>query len=215
MLKFLFVLFVLAQAASAPPRNTWAAEYKKGTAEAFAARFEEPNREIFRYRAAITGLMQIKPGMSVGEVGAGSGFLSRFIAEKVGAEGRVFANELEPKMVAYMKARSAKDGVKNLTVVQGQPTSTGFEAGTLDAIAVVQTFSVFDHPVEMLKSIHESLKPNGLLLIVDSPREGMPPDAPGMDVEEILPMTEAAGFTRVGENGVVPGHYALILRKKS
>ena len=213
MFKLLLLLFVLAQAAPAP-RNTWAAEYKKGTAESFAARFEEPNREIFRYRAAIAGLMQIKPGMSVGEVGAGSGFLSRFLAEKVGPEGRVFANELEPKMVAHMKARAAKDGIANLTVVQGTSITTGFAAAALDAIAVVQAFSFFDHPAEMLTSIHASLKPNGLLLIVDSPREGMPPAAPGMDVEEILPMTEAAGFTRVGENGVVPGHYALILRKK-
>lgn len=213
MLKFLLLLFVAAQAAPAP-RNTWAAEYKKGSAESFAQKFEEPNREIFRYRAAIAGLMQIKPGMSVGEVGAGSGFLSRFLVAKVGDTGQVFANELEPKMVAYMKDRAAKEGLKNLTVVQGQPMSTGFEAGSLDAIAVVQTFSVFDHPAEMLKSIQAALKPNGLLLIVDYPREGMPPAAPGMDVDEILPMTEAAGFTRVGENGIVPGHYALILRKK-
>ena len=225
MFKVLVVLFALAQAAPAPPalsertrvegRNTWAAEYQKGTADSFAARFEEPNREIYRYRAAIAGLMQLKPGMAAGEVGAGSGFLSRFIAEKVGPDGRVFANELEPKMVAYMKGRFAKDGVKNVTVVQGEVTSTGFGAESLDAIAVVQTFSFFDRPAEMLKSIHASLKPNGLLLIVDSPREGMPPAAPGMDVEEVLPMTEAAGFTRVGENGIVPGHYALILRKKS
>ena len=215
MLKFLIVIFVLAQAPGLPGRNTWWAEYQKGTAESFAAKFENPNREIFRYRAAIAGLMQLKPGMSVGEVGAGSGFLSRFIAEKVGPDGHVYANELEPKMVAYMKARAAKDGVKNLTVVQGEPRSTGFAPGTLDAVAVVQTFSFFNAPDAMLASIHASLKPNGLLLIVDSPREGMPPAAPGMDVEEILPMTEAAGFTRVGENGVVPGHYSLILRKKS
>jgi ubiquinone/menaquinone biosynthesis C-methylase UbiE len=209
----LVALFVVAQAAPVV-RNTWAAQYQKGSAETFAAKFEEPNREIFRYRAAIVGLMQLKPGMTAGEVGAGSGFMARFMATKVGPEGRVIANELEPKMVAYMKARAEKEGLTNFTVVQGKPATPGFEPASLDAVALVQTFSYLDHPSEMLKSLYESVKPNGLLLIVDFPREGMPPAAPGMDAEEVITLAASAGFVRVGENGVVPGHYALIFRKK-
>ena len=203
-------------AAQAAPvtRNTWAAQYQKGSAESFAAKFEEPNREIFRYRAAIVNLMQLKPGMTAGEVGAGSGFMARFMATKVGPAGKVVANELEPKMVAHMKAQAGKEGLTNFTAIQGQPKATGFEPASLDAVALVQTFSYLDYPAEMLKSLNDSLKPNGLLLIVDSPREGMPPAAPGIDAEEVIPMAEAAGFTRVGENGIVPGHFALIFRKK-
>jgi ubiquinone/menaquinone biosynthesis C-methylase UbiE len=117
-------------------------------------------------------------------------------------------------MVAHMKAQAAKENLSNFTVVQGTATSTGFEPATIDAVALVQTFSYLDHPAEMLKSIAASLKPNGLMLVVDFPREGAPPAAPGMDAEEVIPMAEAAGFTRVGENGIVPGHYALIFRKK-
>jgi ubiquinone/menaquinone biosynthesis C-methylase UbiE len=141
--------------------------------------------------------------------------MARFMATKVGPSGRVVANELEPKMVAHMRARAEKEKLSNFTVVQGTPASTGFEAASLDAVALVQAFSFFDHPAEMLKSLNDSLKPTGLLLIVDSPREGMPPAAPGIDAEEVIPMAEAAGFTRVGENGIVPGHFALIFRKKS
>lgn len=209
----LVAVFVVAQAAPVV-RNTWAAQYRTGTAESFAAKFEEPDRDMFRYRAAIVNLMRLKPGMTAGEVGAGSGFLARFMATQVGAAGRVFANELEPKMVEYMKARAAKEGLANFTAVQGQAAATGFEPASLDAVALVQTFSFFDRPEAMLKSLNESLRANGLLLIVDFPREGMPPAAPGMDAEEVIPMAEAAGFTRIGENGIVPGHYALIFRKK-
>lgn len=213
MLQVLLALLLAAQAAPVV-RNTWAAQYATGSAESFAAKFEEPNREIFRYRAAIVGLMQLKPGMTAAEVGAGSGFMARFMVTKVGADGRVFANELEPKMVEYMKARAAKEELANFTVVQGQPKSAGFAPGSVDAVALVQTFSFLDHPEEMLKSLNEALKPKGLLLVVDFPREGAPPAAPGMDAEEVIPMAEAAGFARVGENGVVPGHYALVFRKK-
>src|SRR5215217_478271 len=117
------LVLTLALRMQAPPavRNTWEQAYAKGSAESFAATFEEPSRPLFRYRQAIAGLMQIKPGMTVAEVGAGSGYLARFLSERVGAEGRVFANELEPKMVAYMQARAAKEGLKNFTAVQGTP----------------------------------------------------------------------------------------------
>ena len=208
------VALALVVQAAPSARNTWEKAYAKGPAESFAATFEEPSRALFRYRAAITGLMQIKPGMTAAEVGAGSGYLARFIAEKVGPEGRVIANELEPKMVAYMNERASKEGLKNFSAVTGQPTSTGFEAGSIDALAVVYAFSFFDHPEEMLKSMNASLKPNGLMLIVDVPREGIDKSAPGMDAEEVVALASAAGFNRERENGVVPGHYSLIFRKK-
>ena len=214
MLTAWILAFALAVQAAPSARNTWEKSYAKGTAESFAATFEEPSRALFRYRAAITGLMQLKPGMTAAEVGAGSGYLARFIAGKVGPEGRVIANELEPKMVAYMTERAGKDGLKNFSAVQGQPTSTGFEPGSIDAIAVVYAFSFFDHPEEMLKSMNASLKQNGLLLIVDAPREGIEKSAPGLDAEEVVALADAAGFTRAAENGVVPGHYSLIFRKR-
>lgn len=202
-----------AQAPSSP-RNTWAAAYAKGSAESFAAAFEEPSRPLFRYRQAIAGLMQIKPGMTVADVGAGSGYLSTVLLEKVGPTGQVIANELEPKMVAFMNQRMAKEGVKNFVAVPGTPTSTGFQPASIDAAAVVYALSVFDHPAAMLASIGESLKPNGLLLIVDSPREGLEATAPGLDADEVVTLATAAGFSRVGESGIVPGMYSLSFRKK-
>lgn len=213
MFKAFLIGVLLLQAGGQPSRNTWPAEYAKREAAAFAAEFEEPSRALFRYRAAMAGLMQLKPGMKVGEVGAGSGYLSRFIAEKLGPDGHVYANELEPKMVAYMADRAAKEGLKNFSAIQGTPTSSGFTAGSLDAVATVYAFSFFDHPAEMLKSINESLKPGGLLLIVDLPSEQAGSVTVGADAEDVIALAKTGGFTRAGENGVVPGHYALIFRK--
>ncbi|HVL66695.1 MAG TPA: methyltransferase domain-containing protein [Vicinamibacterales bacterium] len=208
----LFVL-LLAQAAASGPRNTWPQEYAKRDAASFAAEFEEPSRALYRYRAAIAGLMQLKPGMSAGEVGAGSGYLARFIAAKVGPEGHVYANELEPKMLAYMTEQAAKEGLKNFTVVRGTATSTGFAPESLDAVAAVYAFSFFDHPADMLKSIHASLKPGGLLLIVDIPNEQVGASVVGIDADDVVALAKGSGFARQAENGIVPGHYALIFKK--
>jgi len=213
MVKLVLCLVLLVQAAG-EVRNTWPKEYARRDAASFAAQFEEPSRALFRYRAAMTGLMQVKPGMKVGEVGAGSGALSRFLAEKVGPDGHVFANELEDKMLAYMRERAAKEGITNLTVIKGTPTSTGFDPGSLDAIAVVYAFSFFDKPTEMLQSMYVSLKSGGVMLVVDIPSEQVGSAMVGADADAVIALASQHGFTRAGENGVVPGHYALIFRKK-
>ncbi|MEX1128172.1 MAG: class I SAM-dependent methyltransferase [Vicinamibacterales bacterium] len=213
MLIALLVPLLLAQAAAVSVRNTWPEAYAKKDAAAFAAEFEEPSRALFRYRAAMTGLMQVKPGMTVGEVGAGSGYLSRYIAEKVGPAGHVYANELENKMVAYMKDRAAREGFVNFTAVKGTATSTGFEPASLDAVAAVYAFSFFDDREAMLKSMHASLTPGGVMLIVDLPSEQVGSAMVGIDADDVTKQATAAGFIYVRENGVVPGHYALIFRK--
>lgn len=214
MFTVIVCALLLAQSAPAGERNTWPKEYARRDAASFAAEFEEPSRALFRYRAAMTGLMQLKPGMKVGEVGAGSGYFSRYLAEKVGPDGHVYANELEEKMVAYMRDRAAREGIKNLTVLQGTPTSTGFEPASLDAIAAVYSLSFFDRPTEMLQSMHASLKAGGLMLIVDIPSEQVGSATVGADADAVVALAAQHGFTRAGENGVVPGHYALIFRKK-
>ena len=215
MTSLLLAVLICAQAAATPAmRNTWPGEYAKKDAAAFAAEFEEPSRALFRYRAAMAGLIGVKPGMAVGEVGAGSGYLSRYIAEKVGADGHVYANELEDKMIAYMKDRAAKEGLKNFTAIKGTATSTGFQAESLDAVAVVYAFSFFDEREAMLKSIHASLKPGGTFLIVDLPSEQVGTRMVGIDAEDVIALAAASGLSRDRENGIVPGHYALIFRKK-
>jgi ubiquinone/menaquinone biosynthesis C-methylase UbiE len=209
----LLTALLLVQAAPADVRNTWPKEYAKKDAAAFAAEFEEPSRALFRYRAAMAGLMGIKPGMKVGEVGAGSGYLARYIAEKVGPEGHVYANELEAKMVEYMRARAAKEGLKNVTAVQGTASATGFEPGSLDAVGAVYALSFFDQREAMMKSISDSLKPGGLLLVVDIPSEQVNGRMVGIEVDDVIALAAGAGLKRERENGVVPGHYALIFRK--
>jgi ubiquinone/menaquinone biosynthesis C-methylase UbiE len=209
----LLTALLLVQSASTGARNTWPKEYAARDAAAWAAEFEEPSRALFRYRAAMAGLMGVKPGMRVGEVGAGSGYLSRFIAEKVAPDGHVFANELEPKMVEYMKARAAKEGLRNFTAVQGSASSTGFEAGSLDAVAAVYALSFFDNREAMITAMAEALKPGGLLLVVDIPSEQVNDRMMGIDVDDVIALAAGAGLKRERENGVVPGHYALIFRK--
>jgi ubiquinone/menaquinone biosynthesis C-methylase UbiE len=196
------------------PRNIWAQQYKDRTAAAMAEQFESTSRAVFRYRVAIAGLMELKPGMTAAEIGAGSGFLSRVIAQKVAPGGRVIATELDDKMVAYMNERAKAEGLTNLTAIKGDPSSSGLEAGSVDAIAIVNTYSFFDRPKDMLQSAVKALKPGGLLLIVDMPETGSGADRAGVEAEDVIAAATAAGLSPAGESSVVPGHYAIRFRLK-
>ena len=196
------------------PRNIWAQQYKDRTAAAMAEQFESPSRAVFRYRVAIAGLMELKPGMAAAEIGAGSGFLSRVIAQKVAPGGRVIATELDDKMVAYMNERAKAEGLTNLTAIKSDSSSSGLEPGSVDAIAIVNAYSFFDRPKEMLQSAVKALKPGGLLLIVDIPQTGSGADRAGVEAEDVIAAATAAGLSPAGESSVVPGHYAIRFRLK-
>jgi predicted methyltransferase len=199
-------------AAQEKARNVWEEQYRARSAAEMAAQFESPTRPIYRHRADIVELLQLKPGMSVAEIGAGSGFLSLLMAEKVLPSGKVVATELDEKMVSFMNARARTHRLTNFNAMRGQTTSTGLAPASMDAITLVNTYSFFDRPDAMLRSIKKSLKPGGLLLIVDFPRAGQGNQIEGVSPADVIAAVTKAGFEYLDNSAVVPGHYALRFR---
>jgi len=196
------------------PRNIWEEQYHDRSAVEMAAQFESPSRPVYRHRLEIVGLLDLKPGMSVAEIGAGSGFLSRIMAEKVAPSGRAVATELDEKMVRYMNERARVEGLRNFTAIRSQPMSTGIDRASMDVVVIVNTYSFFDRPDEMLRSVKETLKPEGLLLIVDFPRTSQRANAEGVNAEDVIASAAKAGLKKIAESSVVPGHYAIKFRKR-
>jgi ubiquinone/menaquinone biosynthesis C-methylase UbiE len=213
----LSTLFIVSSAAPVPAeerrRNTWPAQYQTRSTAEMVALFESPTRPVFRYRVAVAGLLKLEPGMTVADVGAGSGYFARLLAKQVGPTGRVFATELDPRMVAHIEAQAKAEHLDNLRAVQGEAASTGLPPASLDAVALLDTFSYLDEPDAMLKSIAAALEPGGLMMIVDLPREGQGASQIGIDADEVTALAAAAGFKHVDEVSLVPGQYVLRFRK--
>lgn len=210
----LAVLMALLLAAQDVPRAVLDQHYKQKSAAEMAAWFEQDSRPVYRYRTAIASLLQLKPGMTAAEIGAGSGFVAREIAKQVGPTGQVIAIELEPKMVAWINERARADGLSHVRAIQGKVDSTGLEPASVDAVAMVNTFSYLEKPEAILASVAAALKPSGVLLIVDFPFEGSGATRAGMDVEDVINLAASAGFERISESSIVPGQYAVRLRVK-
>ena len=205
----LVVLIFAAFVSQQSPKNIWEKQYKDRSAVDMAAQFENDSRPVYRHRADIIRLLELSPGMSVAEIGAGSGFLSRLAARSLGRSGRIIATELDPKMVDYMNERARREGLTNFKAITGHVGRTGLDASSLDAILIVNTFSFFDRPREMMLSVAEAMKPGGVLVVVDFP----PSDGSGTAAETVIGIARAAGLLLIDRSEAVPGHYALRFRK--
>src|SRR6188474_2221875 len=131
-----------------------------------AARNENASAATYRYRTAIAGLLQLKPGMVAAEIGPGSAFVARTMASQVAPNGRVIAATLDREMAAYVAERAKSEGIQNLSTLVVQSDGAGLEAASLDAVAIVGAFGSLTARREMLQSVAAALKPGGALVIV-------------------------------------------------
>ncbi len=143
---------------------------KKMNPKSWKKRFENPKREVFRNREAIVAAISIKPGTALADVGAGSGaFLEPFV-KAVGAKGKVYAVDISPNFVKFLRKRVKDNGYKQVQVVHSTTTSTQLPANSVDLIFVCDTYHHFDKAKSMLNDFHQALRKGGRLVIVDFKR---------------------------------------------
>jgi ubiquinone/menaquinone biosynthesis C-methylase UbiE len=114
-------------------------------------------------------LLQIGPGAAVADVGAGFGAWTVRLARLVGPSGRVYANDVGDKQLAWLKEYAAKEQLGNVTVVAGAERSTNLPAACCDAVLVRDAYHHFTQPEDIVRSIAAALKPGGRLVVIDFP----------------------------------------------
>jgi ubiquinone/menaquinone biosynthesis C-methylase UbiE len=171
----------------------------------------------------IAGALRLQPGMTVADVGAGSGRFTVGLARKVGPSGRVFATEVETRHLEAIRARVAEEGLSNVTAVLGDQASTGLAAGCCDRVLLRLVYHHFSQPDAMRASLWSALRPGGLIAIVDVPpqKDWRPlPEVPnrqghGVDDDVVVREMRAAGFQLLAREDDWPGEpdYALVFAK--
>ena len=133
-------------------------------------RFEVESREVYAHRAKVLDAAGIKPGNSVADVGAGTGFYSRLFAETVGADGHVYAVDISPNFIEHIEKQIRADKLTNITTVLCSDKSTELKPGSVDAVFICDTYHHFEYPQATLKSIRDALRPGGTLVVIDFER---------------------------------------------
>jgi ubiquinone/menaquinone biosynthesis C-methylase UbiE len=184
----------------------------------YLGKFEVESREIYAHRKDLVAACRLKPGVTVADVGAGTGLFSRLFAPVVGPSGKVYAVDIAPKFIAHVEKTCREQGLKNVVGVVCKPDSVGLPERSIDLAFICDTYHHFEFPQRTLASIHQALRPGGQLVLIDFHR------IPGKSSEWILghvragqdvfvKEVEVAGFKKVEEQQLLKENYFVRFEK--
>ena len=126
----------------------------------------------------------IRQGMVVADVGAGDGYFTFRLSQRVGAGGRVFASDIDDHALQAVRDRCRKEGIKNISVVRGKEDDPLLPERQIDVVLMVNTIHLVARPRVFLKNISRSLKPEGILVLVQWEAEKMGREHKDWDPED-------------------------------
>ncbi len=193
--------------------------YKNPNAEKTAKSYERENRDVVQNKDKIVAACQLKPGLDVADIGAGTGLFTRPFAAKVAPDGKVYAVEITKPFLEYIEKTCKEQGIKNVEGVFSTPTSAKLPAESIDVAFICDTYHHFEYPYKMLDSIFTAMRPGGRLIIVDYEREeGISPKwvfgHVRADKKTVIEEVTKAGFTFVDEVDLMKIQYVIRFVKK-
>jgi ubiquinone/menaquinone biosynthesis C-methylase UbiE len=138
--------------------------------EGFVEIFEGESREVFVQRERIVEALAVSSGMTVADIGAGTGLFLPDFDRGVGSEGRVYAVEISPKFLEHLRERTEREGLTRVEVVEGLEDSVELPATSVDLAFVCDTYHHFEYPQSTLASLYTAIRPGGSLVILDFER---------------------------------------------
>lgn len=151
-----------------------------------AAWLDRPEREREERLSLLIEALDLKPGMVVADIGAGSGRITLLLAEAVGPSGRVYAVDIQQKMLDLIAAKLKRRKLQNVTLVRGTAKSPRLPQETMDLVLLVDVYHEFAYPYEMLYEISRSLKAGGRVVFVEYRMED-----PKVPIKRLHKMSEA------------------------
>jgi len=178
---------------------------------------ERPEREDEEAPSKALDALELKPGMVVADIGAGSGYYSSRIAKRVGPTGRVYATDIQPGMIEILDRRIKSEGVTNITTVLGGMDDPRLPPASIDLAIMVDVYHELQQPQVFLQRLKETFKPNGRLVLLEFRKED--PKVPilevhKMSVAEVKQEMEAEGFVLDKVIDVLPWQHIIVLRVK-
>ena len=164
--------------------------------------------------------LDLKPGMVVADIGAGSGVISVLMAEKILPDGKVLAVDVQQEMLDRLRENTKRMKITNIEPVKGTQQTTSLKPGSVDLAIMVDVYHELEFPYEMLLDISKSLKPGGRIAFVEYRKED--PDVP---IKLVHKMTEEQvkkeashpefGLKWTKTIGVLPWQHIVLFEKRA
>ncbi len=183
----------------------------------WVARFDDPTRDEWQKPDEVVAALKLSPGMTVADLGAGTGYFNRRLSEAVGPEGKVLAVDIEPAMVKHMQERAEQEKTPNVTPILARPADPKLPMGGVDLVLIVDTYHHFDDRLQYFQRLKRAMKPGGRLAIIDFHKRELPvgPDPDHkLEREQVVAEMEAAGWRLEREPDFLPYQYFLIFEPR-
>ncbi|OFW43344.1 MAG: methyltransferase type 11 [Acidobacteria bacterium RIFCSPLOWO2_12_FULL_67_14b] len=179
---------------------------------------ERPEREQEEAPARAIAALDLRPGMVVADIGAGSGYYTSRMAKAVGPTGRVYATDIQPGMIALINRRVATEGLGNVTPVLGGMDDPKLPPKAIDLAIMVDVYHELQAPQAFLQRLRDTFKPDGRLVLVEFRKED--PKVPilevhKMSVAEVRMELEAEGYVLDTVIDVLPWQHIIVLKVSS
>lgn len=206
----LHVLAIGVHGAAAQPATT---HHDFADVEHWTRVFDDPQRDAWQKPEEVVRAIALEPGMTVADLGAGTGYFSRYLSQAVGPRGTVLAAEPEAALVAHLRARAEREGTANVVPILASKDNPRLPARSSDVVLIVDTWHHIDDRIAYARRLKEALKPGGRVAIIDWQKRELPV-GPGMAHklarEQVVEELQAAGYRLVAEPELLPYQYFLI-----
>lgn len=140
-------------------------------ATALAGQDDSKARDAWQKPEAVMDALGIKTGSAVADIGAGGGYFTFHLAQRVGPKGKVYAEDILEDEVNKIRDRAAKEKLLQIEAVLGSKDDPKLPEGSIDSILIVNAYHEMREHDAMLRAVFRALKPGGLLAIIDAPSE--------------------------------------------
>ncbi len=184
-------------------------------AEQWAKEFDNPERDAWQKPADVVAALAITQGMTVADVGAGTGYFLPHLARAVGPKGKVIGVDIEPSMVDYMTKRAAREGLSNVEARLALTDDPKLAPASVDRVLIVDTWHHIASRPAYAQKLAAALTPGGMVFVVDftlDSKRGPPPEhriAPQKVIEEL----GQAGFKATVVDAKLPDQYIVAAKR--
>jgi SAM-dependent methyltransferase len=195
-------VFVKAQSPSAPATQKTAPRKTSIPYTGDLSIFESPGREERLQINRVMDILDVTPGKTVADIGAGSGWFTVRAARRVTEAGTVYAVDINPEATRYIDGRVQKEGLHNVKTILSKSDDPELPAAKVDAVLLLKTYHEVANPIVLLRNLHGSLRPGAKIGIID--RNGNGEDH-GIGRDIVIKEAGEAGYVLLAQYDFVKG----------